>query len=70
MHARCVAKETRDAHDPPKGSDTAAVTTLITDSIHDLLVRAGQVVAFNDIALDSAQRFARSEAAFAALLSA
>jgi len=56
------------AHDAPKHVDVAAIATLLTGSIHYLLIRARQVEVFNGIALSSDAGWARIDAALTLLL--
>jgi hypothetical protein len=50
-------------HDAPAGFDVAAVTSVLSSSIHYLLLRARHIALFNGIAIRSNEGFERIEAA-------
>ncbi len=51
------------AHDAPAGLDVPALATVVTGSIHYLLIRARQVALFNGIAIATDEGWSRIEAA-------
>lgn len=55
-------------HDAPVDFDSAAMATVLTGAVHYLLIRAGQVEAFNGIALASDEGWARIEVAMDVLI--
>jgi AcrR family transcriptional regulator len=49
------------AHDPPPGVDVAALATVLTSSVHYLLVRARQIRVFNGVDIRSDEGWRRIE---------